>query len=228
MPEALVVGAVAWFVGVQQCDDEPRLRISAPHATRRLDVLGMRLWLAHDDHKPEPGNIETYRYHVGGNGEIHPVVLVERGSQLSAGFRDLVRAHPGREFYNLPDVLSVLQEICSRPDAPSLAADALQGVLDFLLHDPTRTAQLAQAIEVAENRHVRIGRVVRGLVSTGIPICLLSRTHQSQERPTHEDLRVATLGCNTEIHARGHLRGRHDSGEERVPSVRSGRGKTPA
>src|SRR5690606_3629385 len=63
--EALVMRTVARLVNVEERHNEARPRIVSTHATRRLDVLGVRLRLAEYTHQPEPGDVEANRDHVG-------------------------------------------------------------------------------------------------------------------------------------------------------------------
>jgi hypothetical protein len=66
--EALVVGAVAGAVDVEEGDDEARALLVAADAAGRLDVLGGGLGLAEHDHEAEAGDVEADRDHVGGEG----------------------------------------------------------------------------------------------------------------------------------------------------------------
>jgi hypothetical protein len=76
---------------------------------------------------------------------------------------------------------------------PLPRAVALQRVLDLLLEDASCAAQLAQGVEVAEDRHVRVCGVVLVLVAAGVAINALGRTHEREPGPAHHDLRVAAL-----------------------------------
>ena len=91
VPEALVVGAVARLVDVEERHDEPRPLVVAADAARGLDVLGVRLGLAEDDHQPEPRDVEADRDHVRGDGAVHTLLdLVEAALQAPPRLGHLV------------------------------------------------------------------------------------------------------------------------------------------
>ena len=86
--EVLVVGEVAAAARVVHRDDEPGHTTS--DARGGLDVLGARLRLTHDDHQPEPVDVDADRDHVGGQDDICRVDLapaLSRGSRARAGSR---------------------------------------------------------------------------------------------------------------------------------------------
>ncbi len=75
--EPLVVRAVAWFAEVQESDDEAGLAGVAADAAGGLDVLGVRLGLAEHHHEAEALDVEADGNHVGGDGAVHALGLVE-------------------------------------------------------------------------------------------------------------------------------------------------------
>ena len=161
VPEALVVGAVARLVDVEQRHDEPGPLVVAADAARRLDVLGVRLGLAEHDHQPEPRDVETDRDHVGRDRAVHALLdLVERRLESAPRLGHLVGRHARGQLDHLGEGLAVLKEPGLLAD-PLARAVALDRVLDLLLENPARAAQLAQAVEVAEHRHVRVGGILR-------------------------------------------------------------------
>ena len=79
--------------------------------------------------------------------------------------------------------------------SPRSLADALalpvglDRVLDLLLEDPPRAAQLAQAVEVAEHRHVRVGGVLLVLVPAGVAV-----GRSAAPMSASQALRITTFG----------------------------------
>ena len=71
---------------------------------------------------------------------------------------DLVRRHPRRDLQHF----ALQGPIAEQPflfSEPSALPPSLEGVLDLLLNDAAGTSEFAEAVEVGEERHVRIGRV---------------------------------------------------------------------
>ena len=90
---------------------------------------------------------------------------------------------------------------------------------------PPRAAQLAQAVEVAEQRHVGVGGVRRVPVAAGVAVGALGGAHQGEPGLAHQDLRIAALGGDAEIEAGGGLGERDGAGEEGIAPVGPGGGK---
>ena len=159
--EALVVRAVARLVDVEERHHQARALVVAADAARRLDVLGVRLRLAEHDHQPEPRDVEADRDHVRGDRAVDALLLVERRARAAAAPRRPCRSDT-REVSSTTSE-NVLRSWKSPRSSPIRlrVAVALDRVLDLLLEDPPRAAELAQAVEVAEHRHVRVGRVAR-------------------------------------------------------------------
>ena len=86
---------------VEQCNDKPRSIVVAPDTACSLNVFGMRLRLPEHDHQPEPRNIQAHRDHVGRDGAIHSLLIIELAFQSSSGLRDLVGGDSGRQFQDL-------------------------------------------------------------------------------------------------------------------------------
>ena len=66
---------------------------------------------------------------------------------------------------------------------PAAFAVAADGVADLLLEDPPGAAQLAQAVEVADDRHVRVGGVLRVVVAAGVAVCTARPRPSARARP---------------------------------------------
>ena len=111
---------------------------------------------------------------------------------------------------------------CVSPDPPPRPV-AGDGGADLLLQDAPRPAQLAQAVEVGERRHVGIGRVPRIPVAAGRVPGVRRRPHQGQQHAAHQHLRVPALRGDADVEPRRRLRRGHGAGEERVAPVRPGR-----
>ena len=98
---------------------------------------------------------------------------------------------------------------------------ARQPIANFILDKSPRSAKFAQAVEVADQRHVRIDRV-RLLAFLFQPVVpALPRTEQCQVHAQHRNLRAAALRRDSDIQTSV----RFDEGErlrkERVATVRS-------
>ncbi len=168
--EALVVRAVARLVDVEERDDEPGPLVVAADAARRLDVLGVRLRLTEHDHQPEPRDVEADRDHVRRDGAVDALLdVVEANPQPPPRLGHLVGGHARGQLHDLREVLAVLEEPALFAD-PLAAAVGLDRVLNLFLEDPPRPAQLAQAVEVAEHRHVRVGGVLVVLVAARVAV----------------------------------------------------------
>ena len=85
VPEAFVVGTVARLVDVEERHDKPRPLVVSADAARGLDVLGVRLRLAEDDHQPEPRDVEADRDHVRRDGAVHALLDVVEADTRGAG-----------------------------------------------------------------------------------------------------------------------------------------------
>ena len=220
--ETLVVGAVTRLMDVQQGDDKARPAFVASDPAGRLDVLGVRLGLAEHDHQPEPGDIQTDRDHVGRDRAVHALPLVEGALQAAARLRDLVRRDARGQLHHLRECLAVLEEAAPLTDAPTLPVPP-GGILNFLFEDPAGAAELAQAVEVAEHGHVRVGGVHLVSVPARVAVGLLGRAHQRKPHPAHHRLRVPARAGNTEIQTPGRRLRRLRLGEEGVPPAWAGR-----
>ena len=138
--------AVARARGVVERDDQPG--VAPTDAARRLDVLGGRLRLAHHDHQPSrsmstPTEIMfvariTSRASSSGWQTLHAASRCAGMSRrwLAAGQLDPLR----------------------RVDRPGSAVTAMQlkPVADVVLHLHAGAAEDAQAVEVADERPVRV------------------------------------------------------------------------
>ena len=217
--EPLVVGAVPGLVCVQQGDHQPRPLIVPPHPAGGLDVLGMGLRLALNHHQPQPRNVQAHGDHVGGDGAIDPLLLVEGAFQPLPRFGHLVGGDAGGQLQHLGKGAAVLEQAPRFADALALAV-LLEGVLHLLLQNAPGAAEFAQAVEVAEHGHVRVGGVVLVLVPAGFPKGPLRRAHQRQPDLAHDQFGAASRGGDAEIAApRGFLQ-RQGEGKEGIPPVR--------
>ena len=217
--EPLVVGAVPGLVCIQQGDHQPRPLIVPPHPAGGLDVLGMGLRLALNHYQPQPGNVQAHGDHVGGDGAIDPLLLVEGAFQPLPRFGHLVGGDAGGQLQHLGKGAAVPEQAPRFADALALAV-LLEGVLHLLLQNAPGAAEFAQAVEVAEHGHVRVGRVVLVLVPAGFPKGPLRRAHQRQPDLAHDQFGAASRGGDAEIAASRRLLQRLGAGKERIPPVR--------
>ena len=119
--------------------------------------------------------------------------------------------------------LAVLEQALRLAD-PLAAAVAGQPVADFVLDDPPGAAQLAQAVEVAEQRHVRDRPDLSGrLLAAELGVGLLCRGQERQVDPQHDHLGAAALGGDADVQPGVALLRRMDLGKERIPAIRAGR-----
>jgi hypothetical protein len=80
---------------IEERNHESGSLIVATNTARRLDILGMSLWLAQYDHKPEPLDVETYGDHVRRYGTVHALLnLVEPRLKSPTRFGHLVSRDP--------------------------------------------------------------------------------------------------------------------------------------
>ena len=223
VPEALVVGAVPRLVDIEERDHEPGSLVVATDAARGLDVLGVRLRLTEHDHQPEARDVEAHGDHVRRDRAVDPLLdLVEWRLESAARLGHLVGRNARGEFDHLGEVLAVLEEPSLFAD-PLAASVGLDRILDLLLEDPARPAQLAQAVEVAEHRHIRVGGVLLVLVPAGVAVGALGGAHQGEPRLAHDDFRVPALRGDSEIKPCRRLRRGNRPREERVAPVGPGR-----
>ena len=216
--EPLEVRAVARPVDVEQRHDQAGPVGVAADAARRLDVLGAGLGLAEHDHQAQPGDVEADRDHVGGDRHVHPVLLVEPQGQPALRLGDLVGGHAGGQLDDLVGDRPVGEEPLLLADPLAVGVAGEPGV-DLVLDDPPAAAQLAQAVEVAEQRHVGVGGVVGVLLAAVGVVGLLGGPEQGQIGPQHHDLEAAPLGGEPQIEPGVALAGRMGLGEERVAAV---------
>jgi hypothetical protein len=162
---------------------------------------------------PRPGDVEADGDHVRGDGHVHPVVVVERQRQPPLGLGHLVSAHAGGQLDHLVGDLP-LREKPLLLAVPLTAGVARQAGAHLVLDDPPAAAQLAEAVEVAEQRHVGVGRVV--LVSLAAVSCvpLMRGSEEREVGAQQDDLQATPLGGNAEVEASVALPGGMDAGEE--------------
>ena len=218
VPEPLVVGAVTGAVHVEQGDDQSGLAVIPPDAAGRLDVFGRGDRLAHDHHQAKARDVEPDRDHVGRDRAVDPARIAVRGFKPAPGTGDLICRHPAGELDHLVEPVAAGEQagVASGPDAPSIDR---QGALDLFLDDPPGTAELAQAVEVAEDGHVGIGGVVGVPVRPRFKVGLLGRTHQGKPNPAHHDLGTDPGGGDAKILACRHGLLGDGPGEEGVAAV---------
>ncbi len=221
--EALVVRSVARLVHVQQRDDQPRAVVRATDPARRLDVLGVHLRLPEHQHQSQAGDVEADRNHVRRQRAVDAVVsIVEGAFQPPARLGHLVGRHARGQLQHLREGGAVAEQPLRLTDPPPRPI-ARNGRADLLLQDATGPAQLAQAVEVGERRHVGIGRVPRIPVAAALVPGERRRAHQRQLQAAHQHLGVAALRGDADVEPRGRLRRRHGTGEKGVAPIRSGR-----
>ncbi len=87
--EPLIVGAVAGLVDVEQRHDQAGAVGVTANAAGGLDVFGAGFRLAQHDHEAKPDDVQADGNHVGGQGDVHAFVLVERQGQAALGGGDI-------------------------------------------------------------------------------------------------------------------------------------------
>ena len=83
---------------------------------------------------------------------------VEGAAQAPPRLRDLVGADPRSQLDHIGEAGTVPKQALRLAEAPALAV-ALERVLHFFFENAPGASELAQAVEVAEHRHVRIRRI---------------------------------------------------------------------
>jgi hypothetical protein len=209
--------AVARLVHVQQRDDEPRpLRVAAG----RLDVLGRGLRLVEDNHEAEPGDVQADRDHVGRDRDVDVLVVVERLGEAALRFGDLPGVHARRELDDIVRDRSIRERSLLLACPLPLRVSG-QPRPYFVLDDPAAAAQLAQAVEVANKRHVRVGGIVAIPLAAGGHIRLLRRREQGEVGAEEDDLEVTSLRRDADVQASRAPRRWQHAREERISSIRT-------
>src|SRR5262249_57823938 len=132
------------------------------------------------DHEPKARDVKANRDHVGRDGAVHPLLdLIEWCFEAAPRFRDFVGGNAGSKLDYLGEGLPILKQ-ASRFADPLAGSISLDRILDLFLENPSRSSQLAQAIEIAEHGHVRVSGILLVLVATGIPISALGSTHEGK------------------------------------------------
>ena len=180
----------------------------------------MRLRLPVDQHQPQTLDVETHRDHVGRDRAVHPLPSVmERAPETPSRLGDLVGAHPRGQLDHVGEAGAIPKEAL-RFAEPNALAVPLERVLHLLFEDSPRAPELAQAVEVGQDSHVRVGRIVPVAGAAGLAPSPLRRAHEGEQDPAHRLLRVATLGSNAEVPACVLLGCGHGAGEPGVPTLR--------
>ena len=173
--ERLVVRQVAGACPVVDREHEPG--VLAADAAGRLDVLAGRLRLAGDDHRAESLDVDADRDHVRRQQHVDRPRLAVLA--LPAVLLRLARDPELVE--HLRDVGGGLArgQLLEDQAAASLAAAAEHAALDVVLDQAAHPAQLAQRVEVTDQRHVRVGR--------GAGLAAEHRPRRLQLRDVHPD-----------------------------------------
>ncbi len=221
--EPLVVGAVARAVDVEDGDDQAGLVPLAADAGGGLDVLGGHLRLGEDGHQAEPGDVQADGDHVGRQGDVHATARSVGAAEGGLGGGDLVGAVAGGQLggHGVDDAVGERRGGLGLAQASALAVLA-QAAGDLVLDQPAGAAQLAEAVEVAQQGHVRVGGVLGVGGAAAGEVELLGGRHQGEVGLHQDPLGAAALGGDAEVEAGGGLRGGHGHGEERVAAVGAG------
>ena len=116
----------------------------------------MHLRLPEHQHQPQARDVETDRDHVRRKRAVEAVVsIVEAAFEPPARLGHLVGRHARGQPQHLRERGAVAEQPPRLTDPPPRAV-ARDGRADLLFQDATGPAQLAQAVEVRERRHVRI------------------------------------------------------------------------
>ena len=84
----------------------------------------------------------------------------------------------------------------------------------FVFDDAAAAAQFAQAVEVAQERHVRVGGVLLVGLAAFALVGGLAGAEQRQPGAEQDDFQAATLGGDADVKAGGGSRRRLGQGEE--------------
>ena len=107
--------------------------------------------------------------------------------------RHLIGRNARGQFHRLLDA-AIGKRPVLRIDAPPLRPVASGAIPHFVLDNPARAAKLAQRVEVAKRRHVRIGGVRALPIGRRMRVvCRLRRSHQRRQRPQEDELRARDL-----------------------------------
>ena len=144
--ELFIMHAVAWLVEVQHRHDEAWLAMVAADTARRLDVFRCRLGLPLDQHETETRDVETDRYHVGGERHIDGVAVSAEGR-----FETLLRGRHGvgrnalGQLHRLSD-LTIAEGCADGREALALGAVGPDTSTHLVLDDPPSAAELPQRV----------------------------------------------------------------------------------
>ena len=152
------------------------------------------------------------------------VPVVEPAFEPTPRLGHLVGRDARGQLEHLGEVGAVAEQAARLAD-PAPRPVARDGGADLLLEDPPRPAQLAQAVEVGQRRHVGIGGVPRVSAAPRLVPRVRSRPHQRQQHPAHQDLGVPALRGDADVLPCRRLRRRQGPGEERVAAIRPRRGE---
>ena len=144
---------------------------------------------------------------------------MERAPETPSRLGDLVGAHPRGQLDHIGEAGAIPKEAL-RFTEPDALAVPLERVLHLLFEDPPGTPELAQAVEVAQDSHVGVGRIVTVAGAAGLAPAPLRRAHEGKQDPAHRLLRVAALGGDAEVPACVLLGCGHGAGEPGVPALR--------
>ena len=111
---------------------------------------------------PSRSDVEANGDHVGRKSDIDRIRSIAAEDRLQALFRlrHIVGRDARGQFHRLLD-LTIGKWAVLGIEPPPLGSVTRGAIPHFILDDPARAAELAQRIEVAKRRHVRIGGVRR-------------------------------------------------------------------
>ena len=119
-----------------------------PHIAESLSAI-MRATISVGPPAPKARDVKANGDHVGRDGAVHPLLdLIEWCFEAAPRFRDFVGGNARSKLDYLGQGLPILKQ-ASRFADPLAASISLDRILDLFLENPSRSSQLAQAVEVA-------------------------------------------------------------------------------
>ena len=137
---------------------------------------------------------------------------MELQGEPALGVRDLVRTDATGQLHDIRCNLAIVKQAVGLADTPAIRI-AHRTIAHLILNEPARAAQLPQAVEVADQRHVGIAGIGRARLASQ-RVRFLCRAEESQVGLQHDGLRAPSLGGNANVDSWIALLGGMHLGEE--------------